>query len=134
MNILKICLTHWRWSCGDGCCSDSGTNVSCTYNDKVIYAKEGGCRSIDFRYFPAYIVDDIIGNLPNAPQYQKRREKFCNAVGYNRAYDGKWFWTQDIPCLSEGKIRAAIAAFYSDISVELIEETECEDEDTENDY
>lgn len=134
MNILKICLTHWRWSCGDGCCSDSGTNVSCTYNDKVIYTKEGGCRSIDFRYFPAYIVDEIIDKLPNAPQYQERRKKFCNAAGYNRAYDGKWFWTKDIPYLSEDKIRAVIAAFYSDISVELIEETEYDDEEIEETY
>jgi len=57
---FTIFLTHYNWSCGDGCCSDSGYKINVEDNEppegKYSYVMSDG--EWEFNRQPSYLIEE----------------------------------------------------------------------------
>lgn len=127
--VLKI--VGWSWTCGDGCCSDSGTDVTAEVQWRDC-PQEKIWELWSFSYYdgaelPAYVAGELLrwllyGNDFAPEQIQdedNRRRKEAVFAAAGRRYDGPdWAWWKHVPDIGGDKLIAMVKDFGFDLEIQ----------------
>lgn len=128
---LNFNVIHWHWTCGDGCCSDSGYRVECECAAtcrQYYYVEVGSMNSggVCDGWMVYEAVSRCVDEFKLAINGTDMRAKAFEIAG-KLDRDLPWNWTSFLGGFDQAKIKALFAYIGFDVNVNVEDERENED-------